>query len=32
VDLSVTNNVPVRWMLSPTIAEGIKSDRNLAGN
>ncbi len=32
VDLSVTNNVPVRWMLSPTIAEGIKSGRNLAGN
>jgi cell division septal protein FtsQ len=31
VDLSVTNNVPVRWMLSPTIAEDIKSDRNLAG-
>ena len=31
VDLSVTNNVPVRWMLSPTIAKGIKSGRNLAG-
>ena len=31
VDLSVTNNVPVRWMLSPTIAEDIKSGRNLAG-
>ena len=31
VDLSVTNNVPVRWMLSPTIAEDIKGDRNLAG-
>ena len=32
VDLSVTNNVPVRWMLSPTIAEDIKNGRNLAGN
>jgi len=31
VDLSVTNNVPVRWMLSPTIAKDIKSGRNLAG-
>ena len=31
VDLSVTNNVPVRWMLSPTIAEDIKNGRNLAG-
>ena len=31
VDLSVTNNVPVRWMLSPTIAKDIKSGRNIAG-
>ena len=31
VDLSVTNNVPVRWLLSPTIAKDIKSGRNLAG-
>ena len=31
VDLSVTNNVPVRWMLSPTVAGELKSGQNLAG-
>ena len=31
VDLSVTNNVPVRWMLSPTLAGDIKSGQNMAG-
>ena len=31
VDLSVTNNVPVRWMLSPTVAGDIKSSQDLAG-
>ena len=30
VDLSVTNNVPVRWMLSPTIAEDLKRGRKVA--
>jgi cell division septal protein FtsQ len=30
VDLSVTNNVPVRWMLSPSIAEDIKRGRKVA--
>ena len=31
VDLSVTNNVPVRWMLSPTVAGDIKISQDLAG-
>ena len=31
MDLSVTNNVPVRWMLSPTIAEEARNGRKLAG-
>ena len=31
MDLSVTNNVPVRWMLSPTIAEGVRQVRKVAG-
>ena len=30
VDLSVTNNVPVRWMLSPSIAEDMKRGRKVA--
>ncbi len=30
VDLSVTNNVPVRWMLSPSIAEDIRSGQKVA--
>jgi hypothetical protein len=30
VDLSVTNNVPVRWMLSPTIAEDMKRGQKVA--
>ena len=30
VDLSVTNNVPVRWMLSPSIAGDIKRGRKVA--
>ena len=30
VDLSVTNNVPVRWMLSPTLAEDLRSGRKVA--
>jgi len=30
LDLSVTNNVPVRWMLSPTVAEGIRSGQKVA--
>ncbi len=32
MDLSVTNNVPVRWMLSPTIAEEVRNGRKVAGN
>ena len=31
MDLSVTNNVPVRWMLSPTIAEEARNGRKVAG-
>ncbi len=31
MDLSVTNNVPVRWMLSPTIAEEGRNGRKVAG-
>jgi len=31
MDLSVTNNVPVRWMLSPNIAKGIGQSQKMAG-
>ena len=31
MDLSVTNNVPVRWMLSPTIAEEGRNGRKVVG-
>lgn len=31
MDLSVTNNVPVRWMLSLNIANGIRQSRKMAG-
>ena len=31
VDLSVTNNVPVRWMLSPTLVKDLNSSQSIAG-
>ena len=31
MDLSVTNNVPVRWMLSPNIAKEIRQSQKMAG-
>lgn len=31
MDLSVTNNIPVRWMLSPNIAKEIRRNQKMAG-